>query len=381
LKQLIINNTLLVKAFFAKLKELIGWKIVDTYIITKFFSSFFLSISLLMSIIIVFDFSENVHRFLNNNITFFDIVFGYYLNFIPYFINLFIPLFAFISTIWFTSRLSNRNEIVAILNGGVSFYRLMVPYLVGALLVALLAVVMSNVIVPKTNANLNAFKNLYSKRNMIPKTSFHARTSANSYVYVRRWNGAEMLGSSFTYEIIGNKSLDYKLFANEIQYDQETEKWILYNYMYRKINNGEEEIYSGERLDTVFNFLPEDFSQNEYSCELLTYGELNKLINNEIERGTGMAKFFIIEKHKRLANSFGSVMMIILGLSVAAQKTRRGTGVHLFLGLGFAFTFIFFQQVSTVFSLYGSVPPALGPWIPNIIFFIVCIIMIRFTMK
>ena len=159
-------------------KSHLRWKLIDTYIIKKFLFSFFFAISLLMTIIVVFDFSENIQRFLDNGLSIKLILTGYYLNFIPYFINLFIPLFAFISTIWFTSRLSNNNEIISILNGGISFYRMMLPYVVGAIIIAFLSILMSNTLVPKTNANLDAFKREYMGKRVIPSTSIHIRNSA-----------------------------------------------------------------------------------------------------------------------------------------------------------------------------------------------------------
>lgn len=359
----------------------LGWKLIDTYIVKKFLFSFFFAISLLMTIIVVFDFSENIQRFLDNGLSIKLILTGYYLNFIPYFLNLFIPLFAFISTIWFTSRLSNNNEIISILNGGISFYRLMVPYVVGALVIAMLSILMSNTLVPKTNANLDAFKREYMGKRVMPNTSIHIRNNANSYIFVDRWNKELKQGYLFTYEELGLTSFKKRITAQNIQYDEEQQRWILHKYKIRTIRAGEEILVTGDILDTVFNIKPLDLNQDEYYSEQMTYSELCQYIRLEKERGTGLAKYYIIEKHRRLANAFGTLILTLLGLGVAAEKSRRGVGVHIFFGLALAFTFIFFQQVSNVFSVSGSIPPALGPWIPNIIFTLICFFIIKNTTK
>lgn len=362
-------------------KSHLRWKLIDTYIIKKFLFSFFFAISLLMTIIVVFDFSENIQRFLDNGLSIKLILTGYYLNFIPYFINLFIPLFAFISTIWFTSRLSNNNEIICILNGGISFYRMMLPYVVGAIIIAFLSILMSNTLVPKTNANLDAFKREYMGKRVIPSTSIHIRNSANSYIFVDRWNKELKQGYLFTYEELGLSSFKKRITAQNIHYDNEQHRWVLHNYRIRTIRAGEEIFATGEIMDTVFNIKPLDLNQDEHYSEQMTYRELVQYIRTEKERGTGLAKYYIIEKHRRLANAFGTLILTLLGLGVAAEKSRRGVGVHIFFGLALAFTFIFFQQISNVFSVSGSIPPGLGPWIPNIIFTFICFFILRNTTK
>lgn len=366
---------------YHKIKKAIGWKILDSYVLKKFLSSFFFAITLLMTIIVVFDFSENVHRFLDNNISMSDIFTKYYLNFIPYFINLFIPLFTFISVIWFTSRMSNQNEIISILGGGVNYYRFLVPFLVGALIITSLAVVMSNELVPKTTERMNQFKEMMMKKRSFPKSSIHVRNSNTSYIFVERWDKSKNMGYHFTYEVMGNQFVKSKIAAKTILYNDSTKTWLLKNFTRRSIHAGVETVSTGDFLDTTFNIVPNDLAQDAKFSETMSYRELTSFIKAEEIKGTGMAKYYIIEKHTRLANSLGTFIMTILGFCVASQKTRRGVGVHLFFGIGLAFTFVFFQQISNVFSMSGSIPPGLGPWIPNFIFLIVCIIMLKYSTK
>lgn len=357
------------------------WRLLDTYILKKFLGSFFYSIALLMTIIVVFDVSENIQRFLDNEVPLSKVIFSYYLNFIPYFINLFIPLFTFISVIWFTSKLSQKNEIIAILGSGVNFYRLMLPYITGAVIIAVLAFAMSNFLIPHTNARLNAFKNEFFYKKSISNSNIHIKNSSNTYIFVERWEYETKTGQNFSYEKLGNQILAYKIKARTIRYDEENEKWILEDYIKRRVSDNGEIVERGRSMDTVFNITPQDLNKDVSVVETMTYNTLRNYIKEEKEKGSGFVKYYQIEQHKRMSNPLGTIIMTLLGLSVASRKTHRGIGVHLFIGMGMAFSFIFFQQVSDVFSVSGNLPPALGAWIPNLIFLVICIVMLRFTQK
>jgi len=334
-----------------------------------------------MAIVVVFDFSENVTQFMNFKLSWLQVIFKYYLNWVPYFFNLFIPLFTFLSTIWFTSKLSSNNEFIAILSGGVNFYRLLVPYLAGALCIALLAIFMSNVIVPNATYRFETFKSQYMSRYSKTTTNFHIRNSTTSYIYVDRWNIKEKKGYRFSYDELGPSFVNYRLTAQEIVYNDSLNIWTLYNYTKRATTYTSENISTGVSMDTIFNITPLDLAQDEKACEFMTFREIRKYIKDDKEKGGGMAKFYIIQAHKRIANSLGTIIMTLLGLSIAFRKTRRGVGVHLFFGIALVFTFVFLQQVSTVFSIYGGFSPALGAWIPNIIYTFICVFMIRNCQK
>jgi lipopolysaccharide export system permease protein len=379
----LFNNILSkVKPTIASLKERLHWRILDNYILKKFLGTFICAIALLMMIVIVFDISENIQRFLDKNITLSDIILRYYLNFIPYFINLFIPLFTFISVIWFTSKLSSQNEIISILNGGISFTRFLRPYIIGALIIALLSLILANFIVPRTQEHFLAFKNEMTNRRYVTQSVMHIKNSADSYIYLERWEEEPREGYMFTYEVLASQNISYKISAKTVKYNEEIQKWELKNYTKRIIDsNGEERVSTGKQMDTVFNVFPRDFDQDIKIIETMTFQQLHAFIEQEEAKGSSLVKYYIIEKHKRLANPLGTLIMTLLGQSVASRKTRRGVGVHLFFGIGLAFSFIFFQQVSTVFSISGGLPPWLGSWIPNLIFLVICVVMLRFSQK
>ncbi len=365
------------------LKKETRWTIMDSYILFKFLGSVVYSIALLMTIIVVFDISENIHRFLENNIPVSIIITKYYLNFIPYFVNLFFPLFTFISVIWFTSKLSGFNEIISFFNGGVSFYRFAVPYIVGSIILCIISLAMSNIVVPNTNERMHNFKDAYVyKKKIITSSDIHFRNSPQTYVYAERWKKKTSEGEKFTYEVFDTNIISYKLSASEIKYNDDNGHWVLYDYKIRSFDtNGVEHICAGDILDTTFTFLPSDFENDKTVAETMSYRELIRFIDKEKKKGSGLVKFYQIERQKRLANPFSIIIMTLLGLSVAARKTRRGVGVHIFIGLFFVFSFIFFQQVSNVFAISGQLSPALATWLPNILYFFICIILLRFTPK
>lgn len=371
-----------IKELNERFREKIGWKILDSYLLKKMLGTVVFAISLLMTIVVVFDVSENIQRFMSHNIPAKEVIIGYYLNFIPYFINLFIPLFTFISVIWFTSKLSSRNEIISIFDNGISFNRMLVPYVVGAVFIMLLSLVLANFIVPTTNGKLNDFKYQYFGRRNVATTYLHIKNSKNSYIFVERWDKLEETGYNFTYEEFDNNAIRLKISAQTIDYNEDKKVWQLHRFIRRVITPDHEEVITqGDQFDTVLNILPRNLYQDAFVSETMSYRELRQFIREERMRGSSLLANYQIEQHKRLANPMGILIMTLLGVSVSCRKSTRGVGVHVFIGMGLAFSFIFLQQISTVFSVSGGLPPVLGTWFPNIIFLIITIVMLRMTPK
>ena len=371
-----------IKEFNERVREKIGWKIIDSYLLRKMLGTVVFAITLLMTVVVVFDVSENIQRFMSHNIPAKEVIVGYYFNFIPYFINLFIPLFTFISVIWFTSKLSSRNEIISIFDNGISFNRMLVPYITGAVIIMLISLLLANFIVPKTNWKLNDFKYQYFGRKNVAATYLHIKNSKNSYVFVERWDKMEEMGYNFTYEEFTDNAMRLKISAQTVDYNEEKKVWQLHRFTRRVITPENEEIITqGAEFDTVLNILPRNLYQDAFVSETMSYRELRQFIKEEKLRGSSLLANYQIEQHKRLANPLGILIMTLLGVSVSCRKSTRGVGVHVFIGMGLAFSFIFLQQVSTVFSVSGGLPPVLGTWFPNIIFLIITIVMLRLTPK
>lgn len=353
-------------------------KRIDWYIIRKFLGTFFYAIGLLAAIIIIFDLSEKIDDFIEKDAPLNAIIFDYYVNFIPYLINMFSALFTFIAVIFFTSRMATNTEIIAILSSGISFWRMMRPYLISATLLGLLSFVLASYIIPVTNRTLFAFERTYIKtprRSYI--TNIHMQISPGVFVYVENFDNLKDVGRKFSIEKIDDGGLYYKLKADQVGYDSATQMWSIINYRIRHIDSIGERLESGQRIDTAMNMLPEDFVHDMARIKILTSPELNEVIAVEKMKGSGAVIAYQVEKHSRIAFPFANIILAIIGVSVSSRKIRGGTGLHLGIGLTLTFSYVLFMQISTVYGVYGGLPPLIATWIPNIFFGFMAVFLIR----
>lgn len=344
-------------------------KIIDKYIIRKFLGTFFFAIALIILISIVFDVSEKIDDFLEKQAPLKVIIFQYYLNFIPYFINLFSPLFIFISVIFFTSKMAMQTEIIAILNSGISFRRLLMPYLAAATILAAISFYLNGWVIPHANIERLAFENTYIKNPYVLRTrNIHRQISPDNFIYFESYNNRENMGYQFSYEKFENGRLIYKMLAERILWDSLSGKWKIENYFIRELDTIKEKIYSGESLDTTFAFSIEEFNRRINYIEAMDNKELNAFIAQEKMRGAENVAFYEVEKHRRTAYPFATFILTIMGVSLSSRKVRGGIGLQLGAGILLSFTYILFMQVTTTFATNGSMPPVLAVWIPNIVF-------------
>ena len=352
--------------------------LLDRYIIKKFLGTFFYSIGLIITIAIVFDFSEKVDDFINKHAPAKAIIFDYYLNFIPYFANLFSPLFVFISVIFFTARMAGNTEIVAILSSGISFRRMLVPYFISAFILAALSFYLNGWVIPHSNKTRLAFENVYIKNPYVYKgRNIHRQISPGVYVYFESFNNSDNIGYRFSMEKIKNGAIDYKLMADYISWNDTSKKWSVYNYFIRENINGNDRIRQGERLDTAYTFDPSEFSRRITYIEAMDNAELDEFIEEERMKGAENIQFYHVEKYKRSALPFSTFILTLMGVSIASRKTRGGIGVSLGMGILLSFTYILFMQVSYTFATNGNLPALLAVWIPNIIYAVFGIFLLQ----
>ena len=352
-------------------------KIIDIYIIKKFLGTFFYAIALLILIVIIFDVSENIDSFIQKEAPLSAIIFDYYLNFIPYFINLFIYLFTFISVIFFTSKLAGNTEIIAILSSGVSFKRLLWPYLLSAILLAIMSFYLGNFLIPKTNQVRRVFKNNYMEDLLRDKSkNLHIQISPGTYAYVESYNSKKQQGYKFSIEKFQGQQMTYKLIADRIYLDTINNKWKLKNYYIRYVDSTSHRIIKGKEMDTTFNLKPEDLYKIKEEFEEMDYFELNAEIISEKQKGSLAYKKLEVEKNKRTSGPVAIIILTVIGVSLSSRKMRGGIGMHLGVGIALTFSYILLMQVSTVFSTFGSLSPLVASWIPNIIFTIIAIYLL-----
>ncbi len=344
-------------------------KKIDLYIIRKFLGTFFFAITLIILIVIIFDLSEKVDDFIENQAPLREIIFVYYVNFIPYFINLFSPLFTFIAVIFFTSRMALNTEIIAILSSGISFRRILIPYLFSALLLALLSIYLSNVLIPRANEARLDFENTYVRsKSSFSANNLHMQIEPGVFVFMESYSERTNRARNFTIEKIKDGELYYKLSANNAIWDTIKNQWRIQHYNIRKIDGIDEELQFGHKIDTCLNFTPENFTQSLREIETLNFRELQAQIELEKLKGSEYIKFYLVEKHRRVAVPFATLVLTIIGVSLSGRKVRGGIGLHLGAGLTLSFAYILFMQISSTFATSGNLSPLIAVWIPNIVF-------------
>jgi len=353
------------------------FKILDRYILKQFLGTFFFTIGLIICITMVFDLSEKIDNFIEHKLSMWTVLSEYYVYFIPYFANLFSPLFIFVAVILFTSRMAYRSEIVAILSAGVSFYRMMVPYLLGSTILAIISLGLNHFIIPKANEQRILFENTYIN---MPWQFYgrnqHYQIEPGTFIYFDSYSAERMTGYKFALEKFEDGKLKYKLISDHIVYDTTIQKWSVKKYYERTFDGLNEKVVEKEQLDTVFPFQPKDFSQRLKVIETMDYWQLNEFIATEEMRGSDYVDFFRVEKEKRTAMPFAAFILTIIGVSLASRKVRGGIGMHIGLGLLLSFSYILFMQVSQTFAIEGNMNVRLAVWIPNIMYLVLGAVML-----
>ena len=372
-------------AFSRFMKKWFGWlrvvkylnpfrylKRLDRYIIAKFIGTYIYSILLIISISIVFDVNENLAKFSTYGAPLKAIVFDYYANFIPYFANLFSPLFVFIAVIFFTSKLAGNSEVIAMLAAGVSFRRLLRPYLISAAMIAAVNFGLGAYVIPKGTIVKLDFETKYKNRKQnLSAMNVQMMVGPGTIAYFQQYDDRSKTGYGFNLDKFENKKLVSHMTAASIRYDSISDSryhWKAMNYKIRTLKGLKEEIKSGSQLDTKIMMEPMDLVFSKGQQETLTSPELRQYITKQIERGSGNVVQYEVEYHKRIATSFASFILTIIGVSLSSRKRKGGMGLYLGIGLGLSFAYILLQTISATFAIQADTPPMLAVWIPNILY-------------
>jgi len=359
--------------------------IIDFYIIKKFLGTFFFSLVLILGIAVIFDFSEKIDDFIEKQAPLKAIIFDYYLNFIPYFATLFAPMFVFISVIFFTSKMAINTEIIAILNAGMSFRRLLVPYFISAALIASFTFVLTNFVIPHSNIKRLGFEEKYWRDPGFRKVSvsaLHRQVYPNVYIYMESYNAITQTGRNFSMEKFNDHGkLESKMSAQMVRWDTTINKWGAWWYNIRETDSLGERLSTGRRIDTVLNVTPSDFARSPEFVGTMNHRELREYIGVLRLQGSDELKLYLNEKHRRYAMPFAFFILTLIGVSLSSRKIRGGIGMQIGLGLMLTFSYILFMQFASQFSLKGDLNPALAMWLPNIIYTFIALVVYRFAPK
>ncbi len=355
---------------------------IDRYIIRKFIGTYIFAILLIIGIVIIFDISEKIDDFVDKNAPLNEIIFNYYANFVPYYMNMFSPMFVFIAVIFFTSKLAANSEIVAILAGGISFKRMMYPYMLSACAIAVFSLLLNLFVIPSANKGRIDFEQTYiKKRYENTGRNLHYQISPGTFMYMESFSTWNNTGYKFTLESVDGHNLVSKLSAESAQWDSTGGHWKLRNWHLRKYVGNSEVITTGKSMDTVLVITVDDFYRRKKTVETLSYPALNELIETQEMRGDQMVKYALIEKHTRFALPFSAFILTIIGVSLSSQKRRGGIGLNIGIGIALSFSYILFLRFSQMFVHTGALPPAVALWLPNMLYAAVAVALYRMAPK
>jgi lipopolysaccharide export system permease protein len=363
--------------------KIVGLKKLDLYIIRKFLGTFFFSLGLILCIVIVFDISERLEKFLESKATLTEIVMDYYVNFVPYFANVFSALFTFISVIFFTSKMAYNSEIIAILSTGISFRRIVRPYIFSAAIIAALSLLLSAFVIPNANRKRNAFAEQHLNRKyQNQERNIHRQIAPGEYIYMSNLSTSSPIGFHFALEKFKGDTLVSKWTSDRVEWREDIKKWRVYKWKIREFAGDKQYYKTGDQLDTTLNFSFKEFTEDPKRVkENLTLPQLNEYIDRQKLRGSANVVEFQLEKYKMFANAFSTFVLTFIGVCIASKKIRGGMGFHLGLGLMISFSYILFMQFSTVFATNGDMNPMLAVWLPDILFTVVALFVYRFAPK
>jgi len=363
-----------------KVMKRLKLKIWDIYIIKKFLGTYFFAIALIIGISIVFDLSEKIDNYIENEAPARAVVI-FYLNFIPYFANLLSSLFTFIAVIFFTSKMAYNSEIIAILSSGVSFRRILVPYFISAAFIAVLSFVLMSFVIPHANERRLNFEYNYLKESPYKiERNLHMQIDTGIYIYMRNYRPNVQKGYKFSMEQFVDNELRSKLMAENIQWDSTKNKWTVHDYYIREITQADHDsIWSGQQLDTALTVNPSDFGQYTDIVTTMNMPELNRFIEKKRIQGAENLEAFLIEKHRRFSYPFSTFILTLIGVFLSSKKLRGGMGMQIGIGITLSFAYILFMRFSTMFALRGGIEPFMSVWIPNIIFVFIALSLYRFA--
>lgn len=356
-------------------------KRLDWYIIKKFLGTFFFSIVLILSIAIVFDLTEKMDDFFENQAPLNEIIFDYYLPFIPYYMNMFSALFIFISVIFFTSKLAGNSEIIAMLATGISFRRIMLPYLLSATFLFLLFFGLGGYVIPPATGKMLDFQDKYVQKFKSDNArNIQMETEPGTIIYIETYQKHSNTGYRASFEHFDGKTIQMRITADRVKWDS-AYCWHMEHYTKRTFQGLVENVECGERLDTIIPIEPDELFITAEMAQQMTNPELRHYIQRQQERGAGNTQAFETEYHKRWAMPLGAFIMTLLAVTMSSRKVRGGMGKNLGIGLTLSALYILFSTVSSTFAVNGVMTPFMAVWLPNFIFLAIGIFLYTRTPK
>ncbi len=357
-----------------------GFKILDRYITLKFLGTYVFAIALISVVIVIFDMAEKMDDFIELKAPMSEVIFGYYLNYIPFLVNQFSGLFTFIAVIFITSKMAANTEIVAILSGGVSFDRLLWPYFLSAAVIALLSLMLSLFVIPVSNQHRFAFESQYIKSSRMEtgyERHIYRQVTPGTFAYIRNFNGRTQRADFLALETYEGAAMTASLEAPNVRFDSVRTRWTAPDYIERTFVGQTEHFEKKVNLDTLINLTTAELGKVEELVRTMNFVELNHFVRQQQAKGSDMVAVFQVEKYNRWAYPMASFILTLMGVALSSRKVRGGTGLHIGLGIGLCFAYILLMKFAEEFGKSGVVPPAIVVWMPNILFAAVAVYLYR----
>ena len=350
---------------------------IDNYILKKFLLTYILIQLLFVPIAIVVNLADNIDKLLAKQVPLVEII-DYYYNFSIYFSSSLLPLFLFLAITWFTSKLSSNSEIIAMYSSGVSLKRILRPYMIGSLIIAIFSLLTGMFVVPESTKKYNDFSYKYLKgnRKATENKNIFRKINENEYIYLTQFNQKNNVGTNFTLENFSDEKLNFKISSTSIRYIPDLKKYRLNNYSKRIITDSIDIIQNKRTIDTLFSFSVEDLTPLNYVAESLNYNQLIDFINIERNRGSTNIERYMVVKYKKWSIPFSIFILTLIGFSVSAEKRRGGTGVNLAFGICVAMIYVFFDKIFGVLAQQSDLSPIIAVWLPNLLFGILAIYLV-----
>jgi len=352
--------------------------ILDRYILKKYLGTFILLLLLFIPIGITVNLAEKIDKMLYNEVPLADILL-YYLDFTVYFANLLFPLFLFLSVIWFTSKLANNTEVIAFLSSGVSYYRFLRPYMIGATIVCAGAFILGNYLAPMASKGYNEFtyKHLKKGRKDRDQSNVYRQINDKEYIYVSYFNVKEKSGSNFTLEHFEGNKMTFKISASRIKYNEKENSYTLFKYSKRIIGEQTDSLINFQKKDTLFSFDLEDLTPVEYIAETLNFNQLNSFIKREKAKGSNYINRYEVVRYRRWSLPISAYILTVIAVAVSSIKRRGGMGVNLAIGIAIGMVFIFFDKIFGTMAEQSSFSPFIATWFPNFVFGILAVYLLK----
>lgn len=352
----------------------------DKYIIKKYLSTFFFTTLMFTIIALVIDFSERIQDFIEKPITLHQIIFDYYLNFIPWINGLLWPLFSLIAVIFFTSRLAKNSEIIATLAAGTSYLRIIRPYMIAATILAVVLLIGNHYVIPKGNKTFKAFENkyIYTSNERIKSENIHLFIAPDTKIFLRSYRKRDTSGTTFRLEKFKDNQLVYMLKAGQLKWLEPPNKWQLKNYEIRTFEGDKESLVlgRGQTIDTAIQLYPRDFVRFTNQREMMTTKEMVEFIQYEQQKGLDTARSFKAELHRRSAEPVTIIILSLIGCAIASRKVRGGMGLHLALGVLVGALYIIMSKFSITFATNLDLSAAVAMWLPNVVFGLLALFLV-----